>query len=439
MAKIVVLSPPKYLKMVNTIYTDKYHNNLMKAFEKELNSKGGDAAKFAVGMKLEPYETIAALIKTSTKKGLGTRPLLLISCIVRYQDLMGHVSGAYKKLFGESIHKRIKDNRVVVERYSKDVLIGLLDKTSLQVEEEDLKPSPVPGIENLVEEVPQVPKVSFAPTICTPIIPVAPPSAPAPPSVVSPRSFFDNVADAVVADTFVEAVADKILEASVETVVDAVTGALSSEVPNPSSGGVEGDIVVDNTSSSRKTITIEDMNRKFDRDLYFWNSTEHCYLGGGITNPSLKKDKGDYNKWQIKRIDDQTDVVEEINRVIIIHRNVAIYHVATGKYLSCRRSCHLGFGKFALAEFRKERTKYESFEMIYASDHSCIFKSHNDLFLAINQTFHTGEFKSCRNRDGDDGRPLKGRWNCDENFTRTGTKDTTGRIIRKSISFFMSE
>ena len=310
----------------------------------------------------------------------------------------------------------------------------------------------------------KVPKVSGAPPICTPIMPVAPPS-PTPPSVVS-RSIVDNVADAVV-DAVVDAVADKILKASVYTVVDAVAGAVSSEVdievpksstppictpnipvapppPNPSSGGVEGDIVVANTSivvantsSSRKTNTIEDMNRKFDRDLYFWNSTEHSYLGGGFTNPSMKKDKGDYDKWQIKRIDDQTDVVEEHDRVIIIRRNVAIYHVATGKYLSCRRSFHLGLGKFAPAKFRKERTKYESFEMIYASDNSCIFKSHNDLFLAINQTFHTGAFKSCRNIDEHDGRPLKGRWNCDEDIARTGTKDTTGRILSKIASPFI--
>jgi hypothetical protein len=123
-------------------------------------------------------------------------------------------------------------------------------------------------------------------------MPVAPPS-PTPPSVVS-RSIVDNVADAVVVDAVVDAVADKILKASVYTVVDAVAGAVSSEVdievpksstppictpnipvapppPNPSSGGVEGDIVVAEAlnTRSRKTITIEDMNRRFDRDLYF--------------------------------------------------------------------------------------------------------------------------------------------------------------------------
>ena len=149
----------------------------------------------------------------------------------------------------------------------------------------------------------------------------------------------------------------------------------------------------------------------------------------------MKKDKGDYDKWQIKRIDDQTDVVEEHDQVIIIRRNVAIYHVATGKYLSCRRKRVVT--NSALAEFRNNRDEFESFEMIYASDHSFIFKSHNDLFLAINQTFHTGAFKSCRNIDEHDGRPLKGRWNCDEDIARTGTKDTTGRILSKIASPFI--
>ena len=35
MAKIIVMSPPKYLKMLNSVYCDKYGYTLMKAFEKE--------------------------------------------------------------------------------------------------------------------------------------------------------------------------------------------------------------------------------------------------------------------------------------------------------------------------------------------------------------------------------------------------------------------
>ena len=70
----------------------------MKAFEKELNQKDGDAAKFAVGMKPKPFEIIAALIEKATK-GLGTNQLLLTSCIVRYQDLMRNIYIAREALF----------------------------------------------------------------------------------------------------------------------------------------------------------------------------------------------------------------------------------------------------------------------------------------------------------------------------------------------------
>merc|ERR1712038_1161576 len=124
MVKIVVLSPPKYLKMINASYCDKYGYTLMKAFEKELNKRGGEAAKFTVGMKLKPYDTIATLIKKSTK-GLGTHELLLTSCIIRYQDLMGSVYVAHEALFEKSIHTRIKDN---VSGDYKKLLLALLNK-----------------------------------------------------------------------------------------------------------------------------------------------------------------------------------------------------------------------------------------------------------------------------------------------------------------------
>ena len=124
MVKIVVLSPPKYLKMVNAVYCDKYGYTLMKAFEKELNKRGGDAAKFTVGMKLKPYDTIATLIKKSCK-GLGTHELLLTSCIIRYQDLMAQVYVAHEALFEKSIHKRIKDE---TNGEYKKLLLTLLNK-----------------------------------------------------------------------------------------------------------------------------------------------------------------------------------------------------------------------------------------------------------------------------------------------------------------------
>lgn len=124
MAKIVVLSPPKYLKLVNEVYADKYGYTLFKAFEKELNHLGGEAALFTLGMKLKPYETIAGLIKKATK-GLGTNEILLTCNIIRYQDLMGLVYVAHEDMFEKSIHKRVKDE---TSGDYKKVLLALLDK-----------------------------------------------------------------------------------------------------------------------------------------------------------------------------------------------------------------------------------------------------------------------------------------------------------------------
>jgi hypothetical protein len=124
MAKVIVLSPPKYLKILNEVYADKYGYTLFKAFEKEMNKLGGDAALFTLGMKLKPYETIAKLIKTATK-GMGTNEILLTSIMIRYQDLMAQVYIAHENLFEKSIHKRIKDE---ASGEYKKILLALLNK-----------------------------------------------------------------------------------------------------------------------------------------------------------------------------------------------------------------------------------------------------------------------------------------------------------------------
>ena len=108
MAKIVVLSPPKYLKIVNSVYADMYGYTLFKAFEEEMSSTAAEAALFTLGMKLKPFDTIAKLIKKACA-GFGTDELLLTCCLIRYQDLLGHVEVAHEELFEKSIHKRVKD------------------------------------------------------------------------------------------------------------------------------------------------------------------------------------------------------------------------------------------------------------------------------------------------------------------------------------------
>lgn len=126
MAKIVVLSPPKYLKLINEVYADMYGYTLFKAFEEEMGSSAAEAAFFTLGIKLKPYETIAKLIKQACA-GFGTNELLLTCCLIRYQDLLGHVAVAHEELFEKSIHKRVRDE--TGGKYEK-LLLTLVNKAA---------------------------------------------------------------------------------------------------------------------------------------------------------------------------------------------------------------------------------------------------------------------------------------------------------------------
>ncbi len=126
MAKIVVLSPPKYLKLINEVYADMYGYTLFKAFEEEMGSSAAEAAFFTLGIKLKPYETIAKLIKKACA-GFGTNELLLTCCLIRYQDLLGHVAVAHEELFEKSIHKRVRDE--TGGKYEK-LLLTLVNKAA---------------------------------------------------------------------------------------------------------------------------------------------------------------------------------------------------------------------------------------------------------------------------------------------------------------------
>lgn len=124
--KVVVMSPPKYLKMVNDAYAEEYGYTLIKAMEKELGGKAEDAAIFALKMRFKPYEAIAGIIKKACA-GIGTDEDFLTCSIIRYQDLMGHVNFAHEELYGKSVHERVRSE---CSGHYKDVLLALLNKTS---------------------------------------------------------------------------------------------------------------------------------------------------------------------------------------------------------------------------------------------------------------------------------------------------------------------
>jgi len=124
--KLIVLTPPKYLSMVNARYANDYGYTLAKAMEKELSGDAKDAAIFTVNMRLKPYEAIAGVIKAACA-GMGTDEDLLTTCIIRYQDLMGHANFAHEELYAKSIHDRVRSE---VGGDYKKVLLALLNKVS---------------------------------------------------------------------------------------------------------------------------------------------------------------------------------------------------------------------------------------------------------------------------------------------------------------------
>ena len=105
--KLVVMSPPKHLKLVNEHYCDKYGYTLFKAIEKELGGESEGALLFTLGIKLKPFVTIANLIKSACK-GIGTDELLLTCTLIRYQNHLPHVCMAHEELFEKSLQTRIK-------------------------------------------------------------------------------------------------------------------------------------------------------------------------------------------------------------------------------------------------------------------------------------------------------------------------------------------
>jgi hypothetical protein len=126
MAKIIVMSPPKYLKILNSVYADEYGYTLFKAFEEETGGVAADAAFFTLGMKLKPFQTVAKLIKQACA-GIGTDELLLTCTLIRYQDILGYVAAAHEDLFEKSLHTRVRDE---ARGKYETVLITLLNKAA---------------------------------------------------------------------------------------------------------------------------------------------------------------------------------------------------------------------------------------------------------------------------------------------------------------------
>jgi hypothetical protein len=185
---------------------------------------------------------------------------------------------------------------------------------------------------------------------------------------------------------------------------------------------------------------MEKMSRTLHDPVYFWSKHGNCYLGNGITNPSLiqrpREDIRNDGQWKIIPI----DIFEGYKQItpFIFRIKVAIIDTTSNMYLSCRRKSLIS--NSCLAEFRSKQGEFEIFTMRFcfseSGRHYAIFKSHNGYYLHYNETFHTGEFKTCKARNAN-GLPMKGRWllfDCSNGIPLMSGEKSTARQITKKIT-----
>lgn len=122
--KVICAAPPEHLRAINLAYADKFGYSLEKAMEKELGGNVEKATLYMIGMKLNPYETIAKLIKSACA-GFGTDEILLTACCIRYQYVMQQVMSAHIDLFGKTVQDRIRHE--TSGKY-KDLLLAIVNK-----------------------------------------------------------------------------------------------------------------------------------------------------------------------------------------------------------------------------------------------------------------------------------------------------------------------
>lgn len=98
--EIICVSPPEHLQQITRIYEEQYGMTLEKAVEKGLGGKAKDGLSILVGMKLDPWQTMAKLFKKACA-GIGTNDFLLSVCVVRYQHVMKRVMAAHFDLYNK--------------------------------------------------------------------------------------------------------------------------------------------------------------------------------------------------------------------------------------------------------------------------------------------------------------------------------------------------
>ncbi|KAJ0411949.1 hypothetical protein ATCC90586_009906 [Pythium insidiosum] len=121
--KILLSSPPEYVKMMDDAYKAKYGHGLVKAIHGEFSGAAKDALDYFVRITLEPFNLLAEAIE-GAMKGIGTDEQSLSAFIVRYHKYQDKIDPIYREKYKISLRERVHGE---VGGNYRDLLLHVID------------------------------------------------------------------------------------------------------------------------------------------------------------------------------------------------------------------------------------------------------------------------------------------------------------------------
>jgi hypothetical protein len=106
--KTILASPPKHLQHIEEIYKEKYKHGLVFAIESEFSGSSATALSFHVNLSLDPWNTLADLIRSAVD-GIGTDEYSLSASLVRYHPYMSKIKHAFEEKNKITLRERVHD------------------------------------------------------------------------------------------------------------------------------------------------------------------------------------------------------------------------------------------------------------------------------------------------------------------------------------------
>jgi|UniRef100_K3WZ30 hypothetical protein len=121
--KTLLASPPKHIRHIDEIYTEKYKHGLVYAIESEFSGTSAQALSFYVRLALDPWNTVSELIENAMN-GIGTDESALSAALVRYHPYLHKVKHSFEHKNKLSLRERVHEE--TTGRYQ-ELLMYIID------------------------------------------------------------------------------------------------------------------------------------------------------------------------------------------------------------------------------------------------------------------------------------------------------------------------